>query len=294
MTSTISLNINLEHTINAVLTKKSENNDRDYKHFHPSEFDSCHRKLVYKFYEYEGVCSASDPNVALIDPRLQRIFDNGHGMHYRLGQNLVDSGLLKGVWRCKDCGTVYGKDEKLGIHKPKMCNVCQEEDGAKNSSFSYHEVGFYDEETMLGGHVDGILDLRGQEINGGLIPEDASEEDSHIVIDFKSMRAEAFRRLIAPKDNHNVQMQIYLYLSGLQFGKFLYENKNDQSFREFPVDRDEAVVSQRVAEAKGLKNIVKNTNSEGKRTLPPRTHKKNNAKECSECAFRSHCWGLKK
>ena len=287
------LDFNLEHAINAVLTKKAQNNDRSYKHFHPSEFDACHRKLVYKFYEYEGVCSASDPNAALIDPRLQRIFDNGHGMHFRLGENLQESGLLRGYWRCCHCNALYGHDKKLGIREPEECVNC-EKINSQQQLFQYQEVGFYDDETMLGGHVDAVLDLRGQEIDGELIPKDASEEDSHIVVDFKSMRSEAFRRLTAPKDMHLTQMQIYLYLSGLRVGRFLYENKNDQSFREFPVYRDDEVINQKVAEAKGLKNIVKNTNSQGKRTLPPRAHKKDNAKECVECPFRSHCWGLKK
>jgi len=283
----VMLDLNLEHLINGILIKKAANNDRDYRHFHASEFDNCHRKLVYKYYEYEGAINASEPHAALIDPQLQRIFDTGHGMHYRLGQNLQQSGLLKGVWRCKDCGSFYGKDEKLGILRPKQC--C-----GNDNSFKYYEVGFYDEETMIGGHVDAVLDLRGQEINGELIPNEAPEEESHLIVDFKTIRSEAFRRLSGPQPYHTTQMQIYLYLSGLKFGKFLYENKNDCAFREFLVPRDDALIDSKVIAAKALKRIVKGTNSNGKRTLPNRAHKKDNAKECVECPFRSHCWGLKK
>lgn len=291
MNSTIvPLDVNLEHLINGVLTKKAQNNDRDYGHFHPSEFDQCHRKLVYKFYEAEGVCQASEPNAALIDPRLQRIFDNGHHLHKRLGHNLEASGLLKGKWRCRKCETLQGENEKLGILRPEHCQEC----GRTNPSFQYVEVGFYNEETMLGGHVDAILDLRGQEINGELISQDADEADSHLIVDFKSMRSEAFRRLVVPKDGHITQMQIYLFLSGVRFGKFLYENKNDQMFREFFVARDDAFIERQKAAAKLLKKIVQSTNSEGQRTLPSRASKKDNAKECVECSFRSHCWGLKK
>ncbi|MHA2279369.1 MAG: PD-(D/E)XK nuclease family protein [Promethearchaeota archaeon] len=200
------------------------------------------------------------------------------------------------MWSCRNCGTIYGKDEKLGIHKPKECSHCNEKYSSvlPVPSFRYHEVGFHDEETMLGGHVDAILDLRGQEINGELIPEDADEADSHLIVDFKSIRAEAFRRLVAAKDSHFTQMQVYLYLSKVRFGKLLYENKNDQMFREFLIARDEAFIKQQVVAAKLLKRIVGNTNSEGKRTLPPRGHKKDNTKECVECPFRSHCWALKK
>jgi len=287
----VDLDLNLEHLINGILIEKAANNDRDYRHFHASEFDQCHRKLVYKYYEYEGAISASEPHSALIDPQLQRIFDTGHGMHYRLGHNLQQSGLLKGVWGCKSCGAVHGKDEKLGTLRPKECS-CGED--PEKLSFKYYEIGFYDEETMIGGHVDAVLDLRGQEINGELVPKDASEEDSHLIVDFKTIRAEAFKRLSGPQSYHTTQMQIYLYLSGLKFGKFLYENKNDCAFREFLVPRDDAVIEAKISAAKMLKAIVKGTNSNGKRTLPHRAHKKDNAKECVECPFRSHCWGLKK
>jgi hypothetical protein len=277
------IDINLEKLINKVLVKKSQNNDRDYTHFHPSEFHACHRKLVYKYYESQGICSPSEPQAAWIDPQLQRIFDNGHGMHFRLGKNLEMTGILRGRWTCKSCAKTFGKKDLLGIHRPTKCDC-------GGQKFHYGEVGFHDEDTMMGGHVDAILDLRGYEN----IPEDASEEDSHVVIDFKSMRAEAFRRLIAPKDSHYIQMQTYLYLSGLKAGKFLYENKNDQKFREFLVPRDDECIAKIRSDAQGLKKIVSSTNSKGLHTLPPRVHKKNNAKECVECAFRSHCWGLSK
>lgn len=276
------IDISLEKLINQVLVKKSQNNDRDYSHFHPSEFYACHRKLAYKFYEAQGICSPSEPAVGLIDPQLQRIFDNGHGLHFRLGKNLEKTGILKGRWTCKSCSKTFGKKELLGVHLPKKCDC-------GGQKFHYQEVGFYDPETMLGGHVDAILDLRGREN----IPEDAEEEDSHLLVDFKSIRAEAFRRLIAPKDSHFIQMQAYLYLSGLKMGKFLYENKNDQMFREFLVPRDEACIQKIRSDGQGLKKVVTSTNSKGKRTLPPRAHKRNNIKECVECAFRSHCWGLK-
>jgi len=278
-----SINISLEKLINTVLVKKSQNNDRDYTHFHPSEFHACHRKLVYKYYESQGICSPSEPAAGFIDPQLQRIFDNGHGLHFRLGKNLEATGILKGRWKCPSCLKVLGKKEKLGIHRPKKCDC-------GGQKFQYVEVGFYDSDTMMGGHVDAILDLRGIEN----IPDDASFKDSHMLVDFKSIRAEAFRKLIAPKDSHFIQMQTYLYLSGLKTGKFLYENKNDQKFREFLVPRDETCIQKIRSDGQNLKKVVTSTNSKGQHTLPPRAHKKNNVKECVECAFRSHCWGLSK
>lgn len=276
------IDINLEKLINQILVEKSKNNDRDYSHFHPSEFHACHRKLVYKYYEAQGICSPSEPTAGLIDPQLQRIFDNGHSMHFRLGKNLEKTGLLKGRWSCRSCSKKFGKKDLLGVRQPNKCDC-------GGDKFQYHEVGFYDPDTMIGGHVDAILDLRG--FND--VPEDASEEEGHLLVDFKTIRAEAFRKLAFPKESHFIQMQTYLYLSGLKFGKFLYENKNDQMFKEFLVPRDESCIEKIKADGQRLKQIVTSTNSKGQHTLPPRAHKKSNVKECVECSFRSHCWGLK-
>jgi len=259
-------NVNLEHYINRVLTKKSENNDRDYSYFHPSEFSQCHRKIVYKCYESQGVCDASEPNAGRIDPQLQRIFDCGHHLHFRLGKNMEETGLLKGRWACLMCGKRYGEEQKLGVHKPNICT----EDSCVSERFKYVEKAFRDEDTLLGGRVDAILDLRGQEVNGVMIAPDAPEEDSHIIVDYKSIRGEAFRKLISPKPEHFTQMQIYLFLSGLNAGKFLYECKNSQAFREFLVIRDHEFIKTQVEAAKQLKKIVTGSNSEGRRTLPPR------------------------
>lgn len=283
----VCLDVNLESLINGILTQKSQSNDRDYSHFHPSEFSQCHRKLVYKFYQAKGICSFSEPEAALIEPRLQRIFDNGHLLHVRLRENLEHAGVLRGRWQCAKCQKKFGTDIALGVAKPSKCDC-------GSARFHYREVGFLDDETLIGGHVDAILDLRGFEINGQKIPLDAPESDSQIIVDFKSIRSEGFRHLIGPKEDHYSQMQIYLYLSGLRAGKFLYENKNDQMFREYLVVRNDAFISDIVAKAKVLKRIVSNTNSSGQWTLPDRAHKKDNTKECVECPFRSHCWKLKK
>ncbi len=281
------LDVDLEVLINRVLVKRIKNNDRDYSHFHPSEFDDCHRKLAYKYYEYKKYISLPETSKSTVSPTLQRIFDNGHYMHARLGDVLEDTGLLKGKWQCShpECGKVHGSDIKLGVICPEKCDC-------GHQFFKYREVGFFDEETFFGGHVDAILDLRLDESSD--IPSDAPEEDSHVVVDFKSINSFGFKKLIGPTDKHIKQMQIYLFLSGLKVGKFLYENKDDQKFRQFLVERDDNYIDQRTEEAKKLKYVISHTNSEGQPVLPSRpSHYKRNTKECLECKFNSHCWGSK-
>lgn len=292
------IDVDLEELINETIIAAAKADVRDYSHFHPSEFSNCHRKLVYKYYEYNGIVSYDANGNDAIDPTLHRIFGNGHHLHYRLGENLRRTGYLKGHWRCPLADypghpeqKIYGTDEKLGILQPEKC-VC----GC--TKLKYKEVGFLDEDAMLGGHVDAILDLTGKKINGTVIPKDAPVEDSHIVVDFKSIRSYGFSKLVGPSPSHMCQMQIYLYLSGLKCGKFLYENKDNQRFRQFLVKRDDDFIKARVAEAKFLKKIVTHVNSKGERVVPsrPRAYMepvvRNNSKECMDCKYRAHCWGL--
>ncbi len=289
LSENMTVDIDLEEIINEVLVAAAKADDRDYKHFHPSEWYQCHRKIAYKFYEAQGYIEIDSAEME-ISPQLQRIFGNGHSMHDRLGKNLQSTGMLRGRWKCAnpvahDKPKVFGEDEHLGIFKPDKCEC-------GSTKFIYREVGFYDPETMLGGHVDAILDLRGRTINGTYIPEDATVRDSHLIIDFKSINSWGFKALAEPKPEHRTQMQIYLYLSGLAMGKFLYENKDNQSFREFVVPEDKELIKQKTDEARFLKKVVTTLNSKGERTLPVRPHKKDNNKECVECKFRAHCWGL--
>lgn len=288
------LNLDLGTLLDEAIVKQAEGDIRDYSHFHPSEFDQCHRKLVYKHYDFLGIIQLNFPDNP-VGPQLQRIFDNGHHVHYRLGGNLKRTGLLKGRWECAYAhypghsgSGVYGIEEKLGIHCPPKCECgC--------NKFRYKEVGFLDKNTLIGGHVDGVLDLRGHVVDGTKISDDAPLVESHMIVDFKSMRSEAFRVLAAPKPGHISQMQIYLFLSGLTYGLFLYENKNTQEFKQFLVIRDDPFIEARVEEAKALKKIVTEKNSKGAHTLPPRPKRlKKNSKECMDCKYRAHCWGLNK
>lgn len=58
------------------LGEKARNNDRSYNHFHPSQWDVCHRQIAYAYYEEIGAIK-TDSSVMKVDPQLERIFDNG-------------------------------------------------------------------------------------------------------------------------------------------------------------------------------------------------------------------------
>jgi len=67
------------------------------------------------------------------------------------------------------------------------------------------------------------------------------------VIELKSIGSAGFKALSKkPKDEHYIQLQIYLTLGGYDYGVVLYENKDNQKVKAFSVTRDEKVWEQLV------------------------------------------------
>ena len=300
-----------------LIRRAIEDEDRDNSHFHPSEFHGCKRLMVYKYYAYTGIIKLM-PNAIKPSAILQRIFGNGHHIHYRWTDYLVDrrcgESMLMGMWRCKNAYAhehlwkvdpkknkdeckpkIYGIDKKLGQLKPQNpCEKCGCPD------FKHDEIGFYDEETMMGGHIDGLL---------------LWTTGDYIILDYKSARKRVWDSVYdKPKPEHYTQMQSYLYLSGLKYGKFLYECKDDQEIKEINVRRNDEYIDSIVSDAKLLKQIVTTTKSNGKRVLPPKSTSLNPERDakigrevkvfertesgrlpyaCNRCPFRSHCWKKK-
>jgi len=68
----------------------------------------------------------------------------------------------------------------------------------------------------------------------------AHGEDGRIILELKSANNRTFGALrLAPKYDHQVQLQIYLNLSGIDHGVVLYENKDNQQLKAFKVARSD-------------------------------------------------------
>lgn len=281
--------INVLEVVDKHLINLAKNNFRDNSHFHASSWDGCKRQHAYAYYESQGFIK-SDESALKIDTKLQRIFGNGHGMHDRWRSYLEATGALMGVWQCDNWvyhtePKLFGTDQKIGCLKPDACNEC----GC--SKFIYREIGGLDPLTMWGGHIDSIIDQRifaqfaGSECK--ILPD-----ENYLLIDFKSMYSFAFEKLTQPKSEHFTQVQIYLYLTGLKYGKLLYENKDSQAVKEFLVIADQEFIEIKKAEAISLKKIVTLT-VDGKHRLPDRGFPLRTHKFCLDCKYRGHCWSDK-
>ena len=68
------------------------------------------------------------------------------------------------------------------------------------------------------------------------------EKQGEALLELKTIKAEDFKELKeAPKEEHLIQLQIYLNITNRDYGVVLYENKNDQNFKAFKVDRDDNI-----------------------------------------------------
>lgn len=67
------------------------------------------------------------------------------------------------------------------------------------------------------------------------------EEHGIIPVELKSINTAGFGKLTRPKEEHFIQLQLYLQLGKYECGIVLYENKNDQQIKAFLVVRDDAI-----------------------------------------------------
>jgi hypothetical protein len=61
------------------------------------------------------------------------------------------------------------------------------------------------------------------------------------VLELKSMKQELFHMLGGPKSDHLVQAHVYMKAFNRKRCAFIYENKNDQSIKEFIIMWDEEI-----------------------------------------------------
>lgn len=73
---------------------------------------------------------------------------------------------------------------------------------------------------------------------------DGVHEDGEHLVEYKSQNDRGFKKLIydkAAKAGHVFQVGVYLAITGMAKAVILYENKNDQTIKEFVIHRDDEV-----------------------------------------------------
>lgn len=270
--------VKVEFLVKDHMVRKALGNTRRFDHFHPSAWGSCLRKIAYQYYNDQDPFVSKTPYD--IDDRFERIFDNGHGVHYRWQKYLDESGVLRGIWKCVNpsCGKEYGVGELIGIKNPSRVagwacscgckDIMEYEEPLVKSTPEYNFVG----------HCDAVIDIRGTRF------EQKNKYDIFIV-DFKSMKDEYFSELTGPKDEHVVQVNIYMWILDLHGAVLVYENKDNQHLKEMFVPRDEELIAKIKAQSVWMLGILK------QKKLPFRPNGYSRSKfPCRFCDFVGHCY----
>lgn len=241
-------------------------NTRGYKHFHPSAFGDCIRKIALQYYS-ESIDSLKQ--VEPVDPKLQRAFEAGHAFHFRMQKSFAKMGILRGWWKSKITGKIYGTENPHGILMPKSLDEIGEKqhDDDKRDIFElleYEEIKVENKEFNFKGHVDGIL-----EINGELY-----------VIDFKTTNEDQYSMLTTAHSKYIVQINIYMWLLNIRNGIIYYEEKNRHQLKEFHLRYNEKLIDDIKDRASQLVKVLE------RKALPKiPQHFSKDKKPCRWCEF---------
>jgi hypothetical protein len=214
----------------------------------------------------------------------QLTFDMGKGVHWTVQNNVLPKlNVLVGEWQCADCGHVYGGPGKY-VLRPDSCtwNTGNPLSCGKNpptsrqadeSSLTYVEQFFQNEEYRVQGHPDGFLRMAGMKSDGVLEAKSISDRR------FKDVKD-------VPDFGHVIQLQAYLWLTGLDWGLLLYWNKGawKDPLVQHVVERDEDSID-------GVKRLVTSIR-EGLKggAVPDRICSSRDCKRAEECVMRDPCF----
>lgn len=228
------------------LTDMSE--DRRDGFFHPSDLSNPHfcprAWSLYNFHP-EGF----KVKEGAIEPRLARIFGNGHGVHTRIQRYFQGMGVLWGRWRRLVRVETDEQGEPVPVYEYTVGFPPRLKSGGIDWTWEYTEVRLYHEEDRILGSTDGKLWLDGRKYG----------------LEIKSIKDEGFRWLQEdPKGAHRNQVFIYEHCDNWEHEQkdlhrafvdgfdaeplhgyvVLYENKNDQELKEYFVPNDRGLIEQ--------------------------------------------------
>ena len=184
----------------------SEHNDGRY---HPSMLFRC---PAYIFLYMEQFPIAEDWK-----PEKQRVFGNGDGVHERIQVDLCRAGVLD--------VSMFDDTQETPISIP---------------------------EYKIGGHTDGVLNFGPKEDTGKTFNFFGNEcpcykfldPSQRRILEIKSINTMGFSKLTGAKAEHVSQASIYGAALGINKIHFLYEDKNNQQWKEYVTIVDEEAVGE--------------------------------------------------
>ncbi|MFE7821401.1 PD-(D/E)XK nuclease family protein [Priestia megaterium] len=233
-------------TENAANQQKRINEGRLGK-FYPSSIGKCKRAVVYQMLGYP---TKPIPGQNLL------IMENGTSFHNRMEDIFEKMGILVAP-------ELSLKDEELRISGRSdaiIWNFLKSDDEEDAEEITLYDPNDKDK-VIYQGPANHIL-----------------------IVEFKSIKSKNYLKLpkSKPDKKHEMQLQLYFYLTGIRRGMVYYENKDTQESKFFHVFYDEELVQQVKSDIKEVLDYV------DRRELP---EKEGNALDimCRYCDFRNLC-----
>src|SRR4051812_26470934 len=188
-------------------------------------------------------------------PALQFAFDVGHAYHNIIQGYFWDIGVLRGDFYCIKCDKVY-KD----LLSPARC---PERKKNSRSVLAYREVQATHDEYKIRGRCDGILELDGEyhimDIKSIMNRQSTTPQQSFCFEDLE---------VHGPKEDHIIQLTLYMWILNITKGHLLYAAKNDHKIKTYAIPYDYDIIAPYLEDIKSLLQTAKRL-SEGERVQLP-------------------------
>lgn len=225
--------------------------------FYPSSVGRCKRQIVYQMMGYPG-----KPK----EGRTVLILDNGTYFHERMENYFEKMGIMIAPeLKLKDQDLrISGRSDAIIYNYMKTTEGPLEDDNwiTLNKPVYNEEGDETGEEKVYEGWASDVL-----------------------IVEFKSAKERAFYEYIPqtkPDKKHELQLQLYFYLTGIRAGLVYYESKNNQDQKFYYVEYNKALIDEVIADIRFVIQHVDN------QTMPEREYE-GNSFECRYCDYRDIC-----
>lgn len=254
---------------------------RDTNFLHPSQIckkDWCPRSSWYTI-------TSGEKQAETLRFNTLNIFAEGHAIHAKWQSWMAGAGLLEGMWSCNRCFNKWWAAQEIGT--ALRCPSCD------SDLITYREVPISDEKHHLLGHADGIInDRKGKAVieikSIGMGTIRMENPDLFFRYQKKEITSDqVWKEIKHPFIPHLRQINLYMWVLGIQSGIVIYEWKASQDVKEFEVTLSENLITDIISSCLTVKAALE-SNAPPMRPVSASL----DSSMCKNCLFYNRCWSI--
>lgn len=230
--------------------------------FYPSSVGQCKRKIAYQMMGYPG---------KPINGKSLLVMENGTSFHNRM----EDIFGRMNIMIAPELSLKHAELRISGRSDAIIWNFLKKEDEPAGDIIQLYRP-----------KKDGSgKDLKDD--NGDTIPELVYEgpQNDVMIVEFKSIKSKGYNDYIPktkPKKEHEMQLQLYFYLTGIRKGLVYYENKDNQEQKYYIVEYNQGIIDTIISDIRYIIECI------DKGELPEREYQPTEI-SCRYCDYRDIC-----